>query len=99
MLRESAGTSRTRCCVKYAADRIKAHLGLELTREPDLSVVLFRRDGWTSENYDGWSTDLLVEQVAFVTSLTWRGETIGRLVFLHPGTTTEMVDEVITALN
>ncbi len=84
---------------RYAADQIKAHPDRELILEPDLSVVLFRRNGWTSENYDKWSADLLKEQVAFVTSSTWRGETVGRLVFLHPGTTTAMVDEVLAALN
>jgi len=82
----------------YAAQHIKANPDLELILEPDLSVVLFRRNGWTSKNYDAWSTDLLAQQVAFVTSSTWCGETVGRLVFLHPGTTTAMVDEVIAAL-
>lgn len=84
---------------RYAADQIKAHPELELIREPDLSVVLFRRDGWTSEEYDKWSADLLERQVAFVTSSTWQGETVGRLAFLHPATTTEMVDDVLAALN
>jgi len=85
--------------VKHVADQIKAHSDLELIREPDLSVVLFRRSGWKSENYGKRSADHLPEQVAFVSSSTWRGETIGRLVFLHPGTTTAMVDEVLATLN
>ena len=84
---------------RYLADQIKAHPDLELVREPDLSVLLFRRNGWTNGNYDQWSTDLLERQVAFVTSSTWQGETVGRLVFLHPGTTTAMVDDVLAALN
>ena len=84
---------------RYAADQIEAHPDLELIREPDLSVVLFRRKGWAANNYDSWSTDLLAQQVAFVTSTVWDGETVGRLVFLHPGTTTDMVDEVLAALN
>jgi aromatic-L-amino-acid decarboxylase len=84
---------------RYAADQIKARPGLELIREPDLSVVLFRRAGWSAQNYDKWSADLLTQQVAFVTSSTWRGETVGRLVFLHPATTTAMVDEVLAALD
>jgi aromatic-L-amino-acid decarboxylase len=84
---------------KYAADQIKAHPDRELIREPDLSVVLFRRTGWTAQDYDKWSTDLLTQQAAFVTSSTWCGETVGRLAFLHPGTTTAMVDEVLAALN
>jgi len=84
---------------RYAADQIKAHPSLELIREPDLSVVLFRRAGWNAQNYDEWSADLLTQQIAFVTSSTWRGETVGRLVFLHPATTTAMVDEVLAALD
>lgn len=84
---------------RYAADRIKELPDLELIREPDLSVVLFRRLGWSAKNYDKWSTDLLDAQVAFVTSSSWNEETVGRLVFLHPGTTTVMVDEVLAALN
>ena len=84
---------------RYAADQIKAGPNFELIREPDLSVVLFRRTGWRAQDYDKWSTDLLSRQVAFVTSSTWCGETVGRLVFLHPGTTTAMVDEVLAALN
>ena len=84
---------------RYAAEQIKANPNLELIHEPDLSVVLFRRQGWTAENYDKWSTNLLDQQVAFVTSTSWRGETVGRLVFLHPGTTSAMVDEVLAELN
>jgi aromatic-L-amino-acid decarboxylase len=83
---------------RYAADQIKARSELELIREPDLSVVLFKRAGWSAQNYDKWSADLLTQQVAFVTSSTWHGETVGRLVFLHPATTTAMVDEVLAAL-
>ena len=84
---------------RYAAEQIRANPNLELIHEPDLSVVLFRRQGWTAENYDKWSTNLLDQQVAFVTSSSWRGETVGRLVFLHPGTTSAMVDEVLAELN
>ena len=84
---------------RYVAEQIKSNPNLELIHEPDLSVVLFRRQGWTAKNYDKWSTDLLDQQVAFVTSTSWRGETVGRLVFLHPGTTSTMVDEVLAELN
>lgn len=83
----------------YAAERIKQSPNLELILEPDLSVVLFRRKGWSASDYDRWADALLNQQVAFVTSSTWRGETIGRLVFLHPATTHHMVDEVLDSLN
>jgi len=84
---------------RYAAMRLREHPDCELIREPDLSVVLFRRKGWGHAEYEQWSRRLLEAQRAFVTSSGWRGEVVGRLVFLHPATTTEMVDEVIDALS
>lgn len=83
---------------RYAADRISADPTLELVVEPQLSVVLFRRSGWGHDDYAAWSDRLLQDQTAFVTPSAWRGEPVGRLVFLHPGTTEAMVDEVIEAL-
>ena len=83
---------------EYAADRIAHHPELHLVREPDLSVVLFRRSGWVHGDYEAWGRRLLQEQMAFVSHSAWRGETVARLVFLHPGTTTQMVDEVLASL-
>ncbi len=83
---------------RYAAERIDADPDLHLVREPDLSVVLFRRVGWLHADYEAWGQRLLQEQTAFVTHSSWRGETVARLVFLHPATTTAMVDEVLATL-
>ncbi len=83
---------------RYAAERLKSSEECEVIREPDLGIVLFRRLGWTTADYDRWSRDLLGSQVAFVTSSGWRGETVGRLAFLHPATTTDHIDEVLAAL-
>lgn len=82
----------------YAAQRIRESDHLELIVEPTLSVVLFRRNGWTAEDYAAWGERLLLAQVAFVTPSGWRGETVGRLAFLHPATTRAMVDEVLDSL-
>ena len=83
---------------QYAADRIAHDPELHLVREPDLSVVLFRRSGWVHGDYEAWGRRLLQEQLAFVSHSAWRGETVARLVFLHPATTTQMVDEVLATL-
>ena len=61
-------------------------------------MLLFRRRGWALEDYEAWGTRLLAEQTAFVTHSSWRGEPLARLVFLHPATTTAMVDEVLDTL-
>lgn len=83
---------------RYAADRIRETPGLELLREPDLSVVLFRVEGWSPADYDAWGDRLLREQIAFVTPSKWCDETVARLAFLHPATSTEVVDEVLATL-
>ncbi len=83
----------------YAAQRISAHPALTLIREPQLSVVLFQREGWAMEDYAAWADRLLQAQTAFVAPSAWQGEPVGRLVFLHPGTTEAMVDEIIDSLD
>jgi aromatic-L-amino-acid/L-tryptophan decarboxylase len=83
----------------FAADLIRAHPQAELVVDPQLSVVLFRRIGWTAADYAAWGERLLREQKAFVTPSAWKGETVGRLVFLHPGTTEDMVTELIASLD
>jgi glutamate/tyrosine decarboxylase-like PLP-dependent enzyme len=68
---------------------------LELVREPELTIVLFRRRGWVGADYDAWSARLLDEQIAFVTPSRWHGEPVARLAFLHPETTLDIVDEIL----
>ena len=80
---------------RLAARRISELDHLELVREPGLSIVLFRRRGWSPEDYDSWSTQLLDSQIGFVTPTTWEGQTVARLAFLNPETTMEMVEEIL----
>ena len=60
--------------------------------------MLFRRKGWEEADYHAWSTRLLYEEVAFVTPTKWEGETVARLIFLHPATTEEIVREILTSM-
>lgn len=83
---------------QYAAHLLRENPSTELVVEPELSVVLFRRKGWTAQDYAAWGNRLLLDQQAFVTPSAWQGETVGRLVFLHPGTTNEMVQALIATL-
>ena len=82
-----------------AAERIEARPEVELVREPGLSIVLFRRHGWTKPDYDDWSARLLADQVGFVTPTSWEGETVARFAFLHPETSVEMVDEILDSMS
>jgi glutamate/tyrosine decarboxylase-like PLP-dependent enzyme len=58
---------------RQTADLIKAAPELELIREPDLGVVLFRRLGWKPEDYDAWARRLHQDQVAFIPPTKWGG--------------------------
>jgi glutamate/tyrosine decarboxylase-like PLP-dependent enzyme len=70
----------------------------ELVRPPGLSIVLFRRPGWAKADYEAWSARLLEAQTGFVTPTTWAGETVARFAFLHPGTTDDMVREILASM-
>ena len=62
---------------------------------PELSVVLFERDGWGRGDWTLWAHDALADGLAFVAPTTWHGRPAGRLVFLHPRTDDGVVDELL----
>ena len=80
---------------RRTADEIRGRPQLELIREPDLSVVLFRRIGWGPGDYTAWADALHVEEVAFVPPSAWEGEVVGRFAFLHPHTPIELVRTIL----
>jgi glutamate/tyrosine decarboxylase-like PLP-dependent enzyme len=80
---------------RETAELINATGNLELIREPDLGVVLFRRIGWKADDYNAWAQTLHREQIAFVPPSKWEGETIGRFAFLHPHTTMDLVRQIL----
>jgi glutamate/tyrosine decarboxylase-like PLP-dependent enzyme len=89
------------CAVATAestADLIRSSDHVELCLDPVLSIVLFRRIGWSTSDYFEWSRRLLGDQVAMVTPSKWEGETVARFAFLHPDTTMEIVAEVLDSM-
>jgi glutamate/tyrosine decarboxylase-like PLP-dependent enzyme len=83
---------------RQGAAMIEATPHTELVRPPELSVVLFRRPGWTKSDYETWSARLLTSQIGFVTPTTWEGETVARFAFLHPNTTVEMIRQILDTM-
>jgi glutamate/tyrosine decarboxylase-like PLP-dependent enzyme len=90
-----AAVEQVLATTQLAAARVRALPHLELVREPELSIVLFRRHGWDTDDYARWSAALKRDQIALVIPTTWKGETVARLAFLHPGTTADIVDEIL----
>ena len=80
---------------KQTAAEITTRDYLELIREPDLGIVLFRRRGWSPAQYTQWADQLLHDQVAFIPPSAWEGETVARFAFLHPHTPMDLVREIL----
>ena len=83
---------------EYAARRVDALDYLELVRDPMLSVVVFRRKGWSADQYQAWSNKLLYDGVAFVTATTHYGETVTRLAIVNPRTSEKDIDTILDSL-
>ena len=83
---------------ELAASRLAATPGVALVMQPTLGVVLFRRDGWGRDEWKHWGERLLHDGIAFVAASTWKGEPVGRLVFMHPRTPDSVIDEIIVTL-
>jgi glutamate/tyrosine decarboxylase-like PLP-dependent enzyme len=58
----------------------------ELLLDPDLSVVLFRRQGWTDGDYRRWSAERAADGTALIVPTTWRGEMCFRVCIVNPRT-------------
>lgn len=80
------------------ADEIAGRDGLSLVREPQLSVVVFRREGWTAADYQAWSDRLLEEQRAFVVPSSHAGEPVLRFAIISPLTTFELLVDILDSL-
>ncbi len=97
-----AHRSAIRCGIELAdamADALDDDPSTELIMRPELGVVLFRRDGWGRDEWQRWATDLLRSGTAFVAPTTFKGEPVGRLVFMHPLTPNSIVDELMLSLS
>lgn len=83
---------------REAAAIVRAAPHVELLLEPELSVVLYRRAGWTEHEYAAWARALFEGQVAFVVPTRWHDEVVARAVFLHPDTSLDVFRTVIEAM-
>jgi len=71
---------------------------LRLLVEPDLSVLIFERIGWTDADYAEWSGRLLDAGVAFVTPTRHAGRVCTRFAIVNPQTTPEDLAAIIDTM-
>ncbi|HET9655273.1 MAG TPA: pyridoxal-dependent decarboxylase [Kineosporiaceae bacterium] len=89
---------RTLTVARYAAAEVVRRDYLDLVREPDLSVVAFRRRGWTPAQYQAWSDNLLAANFAFVVPTVHEGETVARFAIVNPRTTEADISNILDTM-
>ena len=80
------------------ADLIRATQHLQLVCEPELSILAFRRVGWTARNYQTWSDELLRQGTALVVPSAHDGEPILRCCIVNPRTTADDLRVIVDSL-
>lgn len=80
------------------AEVIRKRDDLELVREPELSVVVFKKKGWTLADYDAWSAKLLESGLGFVVPSSHKGEPNTRFAIVNPRTTLELLIQILDTM-
>jgi L-2,4-diaminobutyrate decarboxylase len=89
----------TLAVTRQVAEDIRARPYLKLLIEPELSVLVFRRQGWAAKDYDSWSTRLFATGTAFVMPTRVRGEPAARIVILNPRTSVADIATVLDTMS
>lgn len=87
----------------FAAQQIQHNQNLELIREPGLSCVLYKRNGWEAEDYRNWTYKNHQANFALVTPTKWTQdgitETCARFCFINPDTKESDIVEILESMN
>jgi glutamate/tyrosine decarboxylase-like PLP-dependent enzyme len=71
---------------------------VELVRPRQLSVLVFRRIGWTPQEYQDWSESLLKAHFAFVMPSRHGEETVARFAIVNPRTSREDIAAILETM-
>ena len=94
----TAAVEHTIDMARQAEELINDHPHLEMVVEQRLSICVFRRVGWTPEEYQSWSSRLLDEGLAFVTPTKHEGETVLRFCVVNPKTSIDDIKLILDTL-
>ncbi|MCB0999732.1 MAG: aspartate aminotransferase family protein [Acidimicrobiales bacterium] len=91
-----AAMDRTLQTARAFADAVDAHPAFDLLLEPELSIVLFRRRGWSVEEHHTWSRLRAKDGTALVVPTKFHGETVMRVCLVNPRTA---LDQLVPLLD
>ena len=80
------------------AKEIDARDELTLVRRPELSVVVWERNGWDAEDYERWSKKMLASGFAFVVPSSHEGKPNLRFAIVNPKTKYEDLVRILDTL-
>jgi glutamate/tyrosine decarboxylase-like PLP-dependent enzyme len=89
---------RTLAVTRAGAEVIRGAAHLRLLLEPELSVLVFERDGWTAQDYARWSARLLDDQIGFVTPTKYAGRVCTRFAIVNPLTTADDLALIVDSM-
>jgi glutamate/tyrosine decarboxylase-like PLP-dependent enzyme len=89
---------QTLAVTRAGAELIRAADHVRLILEPELSVLVFERIGWDTDDYARWSSRLLDEQIGFVTPTTHHGRVCTRFAIVNPLTTADDLAVIIDSM-
>lgn len=78
--------------------RIAEHPELTLIEASSLSVILFKRRGWSHQQYLAWADQCLADKIAFVVPSKWQGETVIRLCIMNTHLEAERCEALLASL-
>ncbi len=81
-----------------AADLVRAAPHVELVLEPELSVVVLRRTGWSAAEYKEWSRELLWRGEGFAVPSAHRGEPVLRLCIVNSRSTAADIAAILDSM-
>ena len=71
---------------------------LTLVREPELSIVVFEKQGWKLRDYEAWSQRILRDGLGFVTPSSHQGKPNARFAIVNPRTDVKLLTQIIDSM-
>ena len=81
------------------AQVISKRKDLKLVREPELSIVVFEKEGWQLADYQNWSDRILAEGLGFVVPSSHQGKPNARFAIVNPRTDIKLLTQIIDSMD
>jgi glutamate/tyrosine decarboxylase-like PLP-dependent enzyme len=89
---------QTLTVTREGAQLLRSREHVRLLVEPDLSVLVFERIGWSADDYARWSAQLIEDQVAFVTPTRHAGQACTRFAIVNPLTSLKDLELLVDSM-